>query len=109
MNPTEPSRRRFLQLALASAAGLTLVNHASASAALPHLAVDDPTAKALGYVENAAKVDPAKEAAFKKGTNCASCALYTAAQAEGGYAPCAAFPGKAVAAKGWCRAYAPKA
>lgn len=108
MNRTEPTRRHFLKLALCSAAALPLAAVPDASAGAAHLAVDDPTAKALGYTENAAKIDPAKEAAYKKGSACASCALYQAAQAEGGYAPCAAFAGKAVNAKGWCRAYAAK-
>ena len=109
MTPTDTSRRRFLQLALTGAAALSLGKSGFATAGVPHLAVDDPTAKALSYVENAAKIDPAKDAAFKKDSTCASCSLFQAAQTEGGYAPCAAFPGKAVSAKGWCRAYAAKA
>lgn len=109
MNTLNPSRRRFLNLAVAGAASWCLTRGASVSAATPHLSVDDPTAKALGYVEDAAKIDPATEATYKKGSTCAGCALYQAAQAEGGYAPCSAFPGKAVSAKGWCRAFAAKA
>lgn len=109
MDTTDSSRRRFLHLAVAGAAGWCLARGGSASAALPHLAVDDPTAKALGYVEDAAAIDPAKEAAYKKGSTCATCTLYQTAQAEGGYAPCTIFPGKAVAAKGWCRAFVAKA
>jgi hypothetical protein len=77
------------------------------AADLPHLAESDATAKALGYVENASKIDPAKEAAFKKGSHCAGCALYQGGTAA--FGPCAAFPGKSVSAKGWCRAYAAKA
>ena len=109
MNPVSSSRRRFL-MGLAGAATLApLLRSQIASAAAPHLAEADASAKALGYVENAAKLDPAKEATFKKGSHCAGCALYQAAQAAGGYAPCAAFPGKVVNANGWCRAYAAKA
>jgi hypothetical protein len=100
------SRRNFLR-ALA-ALPLAGTFGSSAADALPHLAPSDPTAQSLGYTENAAKIDPAKEATYKKGTKCSSCQLYQAADAKGGYAPCAAFPGKAVNANGWCRAFAAK-
>ncbi len=103
------SRRRFLVLAATGTAGMVLCTGAGAAADLPHLSPDDPTAKALGYVEDAAKINPAAEATFKKGSACASCALYQADKAKGGYGPCGAFAGKAVNAKGWCRAYSAKA
>jgi len=109
MTPTDTSRRRFLQLAATGVACFSLGNSMNAWAAAPRLAVDDPQGKALGYVEDAAKLTAAKEPAYKKGTTCAGCALYDASKAEGGYAPCLAFSGKAVNAKGWCRAFAPKA
>jgi hypothetical protein len=110
MNEIIPSRRKFLRDLAAGFVALSFVESApSLAAAVPHLAESDANAKALGYVENAAKLDPAKEANFKKGSHCASCSLYQAAQAAGGYAPCAAFPGKSVNANGWCRAFAAKA
>lgn len=103
-----PSRRTFLKF-LAGAAALPFAGRAFAAAALPHLAASDPAAKNLGYVESAAGLDPAREPTYQKGRTCSGCQLYQAAQAAGGYAPCLAFPGKAVNANGWCRAYAPKA
>lgn len=110
MKTLDPSRRKFLKLVAGTAAALPLGYslRVPAAAGLPHLTADDPAGKALGYTENAGKIDPAKESAFKKGSKCQTCALYQAAQAQGGYAPCAAFPGKAVNANGWCRAYAAK-
>ncbi|MGH8455148.1 MAG: high-potential iron-sulfur protein [Nevskiales bacterium] len=105
------SRRDFLRGMVLGAAALPLVRSAdvfAAEAALPHLAESDPTAKALGYTENAAKIDPAKEPTYKQGTKCSSCSLYQSAQAQKGYAPCGAFPGKTVNANGWCRAFAAK-
>ncbi|HVT36799.1 MAG TPA: high-potential iron-sulfur protein [Nevskiaceae bacterium] len=108
MNADNPSRRRFFQLAAAGAACAAFAGDVLAAAA-PKLSVDDPTAKALGYTEDASKIDASKEATYKKGSACASCALFQAAQAAGGYAPCGAFGGKQVNAKGWCRAYAAKA
>lgn len=101
-------RRGFLKSALAIVAGSALAPMLAAAADLPRLVESDPAAKALGYVEHAAKLDPAKEPTFQKGRQCSGCALYQAAQEKGGYAPCAAFPGKQVSAKGWCRAFTPK-
>lgn len=101
MPPT--TRRQFLQALLA---GALLPGALPARAALPPLAEDDATAKSLGYVAAAARAE--KDPAFRKGSTCANCALYQAAQEEGGHAPCAIFPGKGVARGGWCRAWAPK-
>jgi len=98
------TRRQFLKGLLAGA--LLPAAILPARAALPALAEDDATAKSLGYVTAATRAQ--KDAAFRKGSSCASCALYQAAQEEGGQAPCAIFPGKAVAKGGWCRAWAQK-
>jgi hypothetical protein len=66
-----------------------------------------PTAVALGYVADAARVDKAKYANFVDGSNCANCALYQgAAGSEAG--PCPLFAGNQVAAKGWCASYVKK-
>lgn len=103
------SRRALLRGIATGLAAVPALHLGTASAQAPaKLAESDPAAKALGYIEDAAKVDPAKEAAYKKGTRCDGCALYMSAQAKDGYGPCAAFPGKTVAAKGWCRAFAAK-
>lgn len=106
MNPARPTRRQFLTGILATAAVGLLPMPAAHAADAPHLTEDDATAKSLGYVASAAKA--AKDPAYKKGSSCAGCALYQAAQEKGGYAPCAAFPGKAVSKSGWCRAFAAK-
>ena len=99
------SRRRFLSLAAAVAAvPVALHGHEAAAADLPLVSADDPTAKGIGYVADAATT---KNPAFKAGSNCANCALYTGA-AGSASGPCGIFPGKAVAAKGWCTAYAKK-
>jgi len=70
----------------------------------PMLDEADPTAVALGYVADAARVDKAKYPNFVEGTNCANCALYQGAPgSEAG--PCPLFAGKQVTAKGWCASY----
>ena len=107
MSSMKLTRRRFLGSLIAGAAlGATADPLFAADAALPHLPEDDPAAKGLGYVESAAKA--AKDPVYKKGSACSGCALYQAAQEKGGYAPCAAFPGKAVSKNGWCKAFAAK-
>ena len=77
---------------------------AAPTATGPMLDEADPTAVALGYVADAARVDKAKYPNFVEGSNCANCALYQgAAGSEAG--PCPLFAGKQVAAKGWCASY----
>lgn len=107
---TSPARRQFLQLAVfaagTAAASSILVGKARA-ADLPHLTLDDATAKALGYVEDSSKVDAAKFPAHKPGQECDKCSFYQGA-AGSEYAACTLFPGKAVHAKGWCSGFAAK-
>jgi hypothetical protein len=100
------SRRRFLKLAAGTAVAAALVSGLPRKALaddLPHLSEADPTAKALGYVEDAAAT---KDPKHKTGDMCADCQFYSGAAA--GYGPCQLFPGKAVSAKGWCISHTPK-
>ncbi|HKE44320.1 MAG TPA: high-potential iron-sulfur protein [Steroidobacteraceae bacterium] len=97
------SRRELLRLTAIAAAAAPL------AALLPHTTVaagvqmvdpkNDPTAKALGYVEDASKATAAKP-----GSTCGNCQLYTGAagSADG---PCGLFQGKHVKAAGWCSAW----
>lgn len=100
------SRRRFLKAAAGTAAAAAVIGglpRFARAADLPHLAESDPTAKALGYVEDASKTTDAKH---KAGAACANCQFYSGGAT--GYGPCQLFPGKAVSAKGWCVSHAPK-
>jgi High potential iron-sulfur protein len=98
----DESRRQLLRNV---ALGTLLIPIAAArfttarAADLPLVTADDPTAKALKYVEDAAKAADAKP-----GSKCANCTLYqgTAGSAQGG---CLLFPGKAVKATGWCSSW----
>src|SRR6185436_11366283 len=70
-SPESESRRRLLRtIALAASVGTLASTQLRAAEELPLLAVDDPVAKAVKYVEDATKV---KEA---EGNNCANCSLY---------------------------------
>ncbi|MDP2015908.1 high-potential iron-sulfur protein [Hydrogenophaga sp.] len=74
----------------------------------PMLEASDPTAAALGYVAVAANADKAKYPNFVEGSACSNCTLYQGAiGSEAG--PCPLFPGKQVAAAGWCASYVKKA
>ena len=97
-------RRRLLKnLALGSAlipiAGVSL---RALAADTPLVTPQDPTAKALKYVDDASQSKDAKP-----GSHCANCTLYqgSAGSQQGG---CLLFPGKAVKAAAWCASWAPK-
>lgn len=107
---TQISRRRFLATsgaALLAPMGLSLIANRVAAAELPHLDEADPTAAALGYKNDATKVDAAKYPAHKAGQVCSGCSLVQGAATDA-WRPCGIFPGKAVNAKGWCAAFAAK-
>jgi hypothetical protein len=104
----EQSRRNFLALAGVTGAAVLAGVRPALAADMPHLAESDPTAKALGYTEDASKVDKTKFPAFKPGAHCATCNFFQGKAADA-YGPCQIFPGKAVAAKGWCASHSPKA
>ncbi len=99
------TRRRVLLTGAIATAAVAVSRVANAEGV--KLALDDPQAMALGYVEDAATVDRAKFPRMQDGQNCVGCALY---QGDGeGWGACSIFPGKQVAAAGWCNAFAPKA
>jgi hypothetical protein len=98
------SRRRFIQIVPVACAAL-LVGRAASAAMVDE---NDAQAKALGYVADAAKVDKAKYKQFAAGQHCGNCALWQG-KPDDPAAGCAIFPGKQVANKGWCSAYAKKA
>jgi hypothetical protein len=109
----DQSRRSFLALAGVAAGALASMRVTSALAQgagkeLPHLTESDGAAKALGYTEDATKVDKTKFATYKPGSACAKCNFFQG-KAGDAYGPCQIFPGHAVAAKGWCASFSPKA
>ncbi|MBZ0223857.1 MAG: high-potential iron-sulfur protein [Dokdonella sp.] len=103
-------RRGFLKTAsvgAGAALAISVLPSLGRAEDLPHLQVTDPTAQALGYVEDTAQVDDKKYPNHKTTQDCANCKFY---QGTGGeYGPCQLFPGKSVHMKGWCSAHADKA
>lgn len=94
-------RRHALKLLSASVLAIPLANLAARGTAvageLPQLSEDDPTAKALSYVHDAAKAPAGKR---KDGTYCKNCNLIQGK--EGTWRGCSIFPGKVVNENGWC-------
>lgn len=81
---------------------------AAATALLPALDEKDALAVALGYVDDASRVDTGKHKNYVAGNVCAGCVLYQGKPGDAA-GPCALFPGKEVSAKGWCTSWAKKA
>jgi hypothetical protein len=126
MTDQEPDldRRAAVQTLLGGLASLPLVTLAGAAAAqattppppdgwesFPHVdEAADPTAIALKYRHDAAAADragAAKPGAPPEAQNCANCQLIQADAGE--WRPCTLFPGKLVAANGWCNSWIIKA
>ena len=97
------SRRHFLTLSGGVSASLMLSRLAFADTANA-LSEADPKAQAVGYKEDAAKVDKAKFPGFAAGQTCANCSLFQG-KATDAYGGCTLFGDKQVAARGWCSSY----
>ncbi len=80
---------------------------AAAATDLPHIGVDDPAARALGYSFDAATVDNAKYPEHLKGQSCRKCAQFKGGPNDA-WGPCMVFAGKQVNAHGWCTAFVAK-
>lgn len=102
---THPTRRVFMLHTLAGAGAVALATQAEAQQAL--LAETDPQAVALGYKADTTKVDKTKYPKHAATQLCNNCALYAGKPTDAA-AGCPLFPGKQVAGKGWCSAWAKK-
>lgn len=101
------NQRRTLLFA-APAVALGLFSLRDAVAAPAKVTENDPTAQALGYKEDASKVDTAKFKNYVKGSQCSGCNFYQGKPTDA-TAACTALGGKLVVSKGWCSAWAKKA
>jgi hypothetical protein len=105
MKDSSLSRRRFLRnLAVVAPAGSLFLAQPSGAQDLPKLALDDPLAVGLLYVEDAST---SKAPSYKAGQTCANCLQIQGANGAA-FRPCAIVPGKTVAAAGWCSAWVAK-
>lgn len=112
-NPKSNSRRDAVKMMLGGLAAVPLVKlvglAAAQAAELPKVdPATDATAIALKYVHDATQADRA--AANRPGLppeeqDCLNCQFV---QGDGEWVGCTLFPGKLVAAKGWCMSWTPK-
>jgi hypothetical protein len=99
------SRRHFLLLGMSMSVGSSLVlSRAAFADTANRLGEADPKAQAVGYVEDASKVDKAKFPGYAAGQTCANCSLFQGAATDA-YGGCTLFGDKQVAARGWCSSY----
>jgi hypothetical protein len=105
------SRRSILKSGLIAGAMLPAVDLLSRSAAaattLPPLDPNDPTAKALGFVNDSTKVDTKTHPTFKPSQKCSNCAQFQGKEGDA-TAACTIFAGKSVPQGGWCQVWAQK-
>ncbi len=95
-NKIHDKSRRAILKGLVSIPVLAVAGFQSTSYAAM-LTADDPTAKALSYTDKSTTA----------GQSCANCSLYQGGTAANG--ACPIFPGKDVAASGWCKSWVAKA
>jgi hypothetical protein len=93
---TQNKGRRAILKGLVAVPVIAIAGYHSTSYAAM-VSADDPTAKALSYTGKSTK----------DGQTCANCSLYQGGSAASG--PCPIFPGKDVAATGWCKSWVAKA
>ena len=98
-------RRSLVESASAATApaGVGLNAPHARSEQLPRVSEDGAMARALNCVHDARSVDTAVRFSNRY---CFNCALF-AGDADDEWAGCSIFPGKAVAGRGWCSAWAP--
>lgn len=100
------SRRAVLLAALSvSISALNAARPAEAEQnSVPHVDENDPRARAVGYTQDATKIDLKAHPKFKPGSCCANCLLVRGKAGEP-WRPCLMFSPKLVNANGWCRGW----
>jgi High potential iron-sulfur protein len=104
------SRRAIVRNGIIAGAllpALGLATREVAAAPLPALDPNDPTAKALGFVNDGGQVDTKKYPTFKPAQKCGTCAQFQG-KATDASAACTIFAGKSVPQGGWCQVWAQK-
>jgi hypothetical protein len=101
------SRRAVLRSGLIAGALSPLVGFVRPviAADLSPLDPSDTTAKSLGFVTDATKVDASANPTYKSTQKCATCAQFQGKTGDA-TAGCAIFPAHSVPATGWCKVWA---
>ncbi|MDR5760120.1 high-potential iron-sulfur protein [Caballeronia sp. LZ035] len=95
------SRRSFM---IAGAGALPALWLTRVRADAAHLSESDPAAVAVGYTENAAKVDKKKYPNYATDQTCANCSLFQGKSTDA-WGGCTLFGDKLVAGRGWCSSW----
>jgi hypothetical protein len=100
-------RRTLLKGALLGVAAVPVSALLSRTADAAGARVDpnEPQAKSLGYVDDAAKVDAKANPNFKPGQQCANCLQAPTGKEGMAEVACNIFAGRPVSGKGWCKVY----
>ena len=105
--PRDITRRSFVNSVLilgGSATAFELLSGPAKAADLTPLDPNDPTAKSLGFVSDASKVNASTNPTFKAGQHCSRCAQYQGKETDK-MAGCNIFSGHTVPAGGWCQVW----
>lgn len=108
MGSDKSSTSRRIFIAQVVAGGSAVVAFGARAQAAPMVDEKDAQASALGYVADTTKADAKKYTKHTNEQKCSGCQLYTGKAGDKG-GPCSLFPGKQVAANGWCSAWVKKA
>jgi hypothetical protein len=103
--PAAPAAKPAAPAAKPAAPAAKPAAGAAAAGALPMLSPTEPAAKALGYIEDATKVDAKANPTFKPGQNCTNCLQWADKNRKAPASKCNLFPGKMVKAGGWCKVW----
>ena len=100
-------RRTLLKGALLGVAAVPVsaLISGTADAAGARVSPTEPQAKALGFVEDASKVDAKANPNFKPGQMCINCLQAPTGKEGMAEVPCNIFAGRPVAGKGWCKVF----
>ncbi len=104
------SRRAIVKGGFAAGAllpAMSLLGTEAQAAVPPPLDPSDPTAKALGFVTDASKVDATANPTYKPVQKCGTCAQFQGKPTDAA-AGCNIFAGKSVPSAGWCKVWAQK-
>ncbi|MEK9747077.1 MAG: high-potential iron-sulfur protein [Pseudomonadales bacterium] len=105
------TRRTFIQH-LGAAGALTLIPalNVSVARAADKVPEDDPTAKALRYVEDGTKATRTDKMGVKGADQvCDNCRFYGLSEQTDDWGSCQLFQNRLVAGPGWCAGWVPKA
>jgi len=111
MKSEKLSRRQLLGATLLSLPVIPVVVETAfaqvkpTAGAPPVLSPNDPAAKALGYIEDATKVDKKANPNHKPEQNCGNCLQWADKNRKAPLAKCNLFPGKLVKNSGWCKVW----